>query len=425
MVDGIVKEHGIQLEVDIPASVRANGLVKLPETHNIRRADGNNLITYERFPLVRYAFQDLFAEYTNVQLPDYSKPEEPKKAIKKRSDCHAISLKPNANHDYTAYALKSIRFMEHLVETRLGNLDGKRELILFYYHNFAIQVYDKETAFQMTAVLNQKFTIPLKESEVRCATKSDKIYQLSFQKLADTLALSETEQQLYHSCTNERKLSREKAKQQKAERNQKIIAMYQEAVSVDEIVQSVHCSKRTVLNVLKELSEQKKIERNQKIVVLRQQGLSQQKIADVLHCNRKTVSAVLKDSEVLSVASAKTESQSHASMKKEILKQIFLLWMVVDLYQKLQCPKNAKNAFCQTYQNRIVFGQNDFETCFVPKVQESPAINLLWEVVLIRYVSIRSPADSPDKQIGYVQKMQKSPYYLFYFCCQAVPTVST
>ena len=107
------------------------------------------------------------------------------------------------------------------------------------------------------------------------------------------------------------------------------------------------------------------------------------------------MSAVLKDSEVLSVASAETESQSHASMKKEILKQIFLLWMVVDLYQKLQCPKNAKNAFCQTYLNRIVFVQNDFETCF--EVQESPAINLLWEVVLIRYVSIRSPADSPDK----------------------------
>jgi len=183
-IDSIIKENDIRLEVDIAASIRTNGLVKLPETHNIKRKDGNNLITCERFPLVRYAFQELFEEYTNIQLPDYSKPEEPKKAVSERSSCHALHRKPNTENDYTAYALKGIRFLGQLVETRHGNCDVKRELILFYYHNFAIQVYDKETADTMTSCLNQKFSVPLRESEVRGAVKSDKTYKCSIQNFS-------------------------------------------------------------------------------------------------------------------------------------------------------------------------------------------------------------------------------------------------
>ncbi|MEE5993629.1 MAG: helix-turn-helix domain-containing protein [Oscillospiraceae bacterium] len=375
-IDGIIRENNIHLEVDTTASIRANGLVKLPYTRNVKRKDGDNLITCENFPLTRYSFQELFEEYTNVQLPDYSKPEEPKKAVSERSSCHAPVHHPHIKkNDYTGYTLKVVRFLEKLVEARQGNCNGKRELILFLYHNFVSQIYDKETAKGFTVSLNQKFSAPLKESEIRCAVKSDKTYKCSIQKLFFTLSVTEDEKQLYEACAG-KKVKREKAKQKKEKRNQRIIELHQNGCSPDEIAQTVGCSQRTVMNILKDSLEKERIDRDSRIVELRQKGMNHQQIAEKMNCNRKTVSSVLKKSGIQFDRIKRTIAKTIHEVKKTIRKKLFAIAGLLSLAQnfvkmneKMECPKNA---LCQKNIKKSILSWKTLKILNVQKVQKSP-----------------------------------------------------
>ncbi len=142
IMEEMIKKNHIQLEVDRSASIRVNGLVKLPETRNMNRR-GKNRITYERFPLERYSIQDLLYDYADVDFSYWDlHPDTIMSKKRNITDKPKRVYKVTSNGDYTPYILKRIRFIEKLVSARHGDCEGCREMLLFHYYNSAIQVYD-------------------------------------------------------------------------------------------------------------------------------------------------------------------------------------------------------------------------------------------------------------------------------------------
>lgn len=287
-LDNIIKDYKIRLEVDRAASMRINGFVRLPETWNTKRKDGRKIIA-ERFPLYRMHIYDILEEYTDIPFDRNKKP-----APKRAKACQSVpkrAYRPQNGDNYTPYQMKCMRFIERLVNEHDGNCDGRRELLLFHYYNSAIQVYEKETATEMVKELNQKFSVPLRNTEVSCAVKSPdkKIYRYSVEKFLCVICISEEEKQWYYECTYDRKKDREQARQAKQERNQQIFKLHEEGRNRKEIAETIGCCAKTVSEVLPSVSD-----RDNTIERLYLDGMNAQEIADSISCSKKTVERLIK-----------------------------------------------------------------------------------------------------------------------------------
>lgn len=299
IIEEVIKDNHIKLDVDRSASIRVNGLVKLPGTRNMNRK-GENLITYERFPLERYSIQELLLDYADVDLSYFDLPVGtvmPEKRTFTSTEKPKRIYKAKSNGDYTAYLMKRVRFIEQLVSARHGECEGCRELLLFHYYNSAIQVYDKTNAVNMVKALNQQFTKPLHSAEVGCAIHSPdkKIYHYTVEKFLVELHTTEKERVMYDNCTLDREQEREKARQKKKERNQHIIALHKQGMKQQDIADVVKCCRRTVCTVLKPIIAEEKEERNKKVQELHSQNLKQQDIANASGCCKRTVANLVKE----------------------------------------------------------------------------------------------------------------------------------
>jgi len=201
---------------------------------------------------------------------------------------------------------------------------------------------------------------------------------VQYSELFFTLSVTEDEKQLYEACAG-KKVKREKAKQKKEERNQKIIELHHNGCSPDEIAQTVGCSQRTVMNILKDSLEKERIDRDSRIVELRQKGMNHQQIAEKMNCNRKTVSSVLKKSGIQFDRIKRTIAKTIHEVKKTIRKKLFAIAVLLSLAQnfvktneKMKCPKNAKNALCQKNIKKGILSWKTLEILNVQKVQKSP-----------------------------------------------------
>ena len=184
----------------------------MPETRNSHRRD-KYVITHEHFPLIRYTWQELIEEYTDIEL----------------------------------------------------NSEKKSEKV----------VLTSETAKQMTAELNQKFTKPLSETEVSCAVKSPqkKTYHYSKVRFLADLCINEDEQQLYAEMTEYREEKRKKAREKKIQRNQKIIELKAQDMTQKAIAKQVGCNPDTVGAVLREYNENGRVKRDKQIIKMYQKGM--------------------------------------------------------------------------------------------------------------------------------------------------------
>ena len=126
----------------------------------------------------RYNIRDIQYDY----LPDLT-PKKEKKPGRKRK---IIQL-------FNVYSLNHARLLDitKLVELREYNVTGYRETICFLYRYWMCCFCDdKEEAYRQTKELNETFTSPLQEKELKTATKSaEKAYEARSNKEANEQAI--------------------------------------------------------------------------------------------------------------------------------------------------------------------------------------------------------------------------------------------
>lgn len=128
----------------------------------------------------RYALREIQYEYLPDLTPQTDK--QPKRGRKKK----VVRL-------FNAYSLYHARILDitKLVELRNYDVTGYRETICFLYRYWlCCFCNDTEEAYRQTLELNSTFTYPLKEKELRTATRSaEKAYEAKNNKLANEIAI--------------------------------------------------------------------------------------------------------------------------------------------------------------------------------------------------------------------------------------------
>lgn len=327
IIEKILSDNKIKLSVDKRASVRASGLVKLPETWNHkRRSKGirSKKIHYANFPLYRYTMPELFREYTDIVLPfdedsefrpvdkaDIVMPEK-KQETKKR-------FQKNYN-GFSAYQLKKVAFLEELVNENDGAMTGRREIVLFHYYNAACQVFVREDAAKMVKELNQKFTEPLHSNTVENTIRGiDTHRKVNYKNTGEIevleegaytryntitflndVCISDAEKEMYHHCTQGREKLRQEKRKKKQACHEQIQTLRQRGYTQQEIADTLHIAVSTVSRNLSESEAALKPsvrKRNAEILNLRKQGKTQKEIAEIMHISIPTVRKALQSYE--------------------------------------------------------------------------------------------------------------------------------
>jgi len=339
ILQNIIDENGIKMQVDYTASVRASGLVKLPETWNPKRRSREKArdkkVRYSRFPIVKYSMPELFREFTNIVLPfdeesefrpvekaDIAMPEEqPEKPKRKHIQNY------NGVVNFSAYQLKKVTFLEELVKLTNGAMTGRREIVLFHYYNAACQIFERNIAAQMAKDLNQQFTEPLHQNavnntirgidnhvvtkeDVEKAEDTERKVKICVEKGAYTryntvtflndVCINEEEKQVYYSCTQGRERIRAEKRKEKKTCHEQIHKLYSSGMTQQEVADTLHIAVSTVnRNLVKaNVSRPQKPEnkqRNQEILKLKQKGMTQKQIAETLHISIPTVRKALQE----------------------------------------------------------------------------------------------------------------------------------
>ena len=347
-IQNIIDENKIRLTVDRNASIRADGLVKLPETCNPKRKSREKAkdkkVRYNRFPLVKYSLPELFREYTNIILPfdedSEFRPVEKAAAVvpekKYEEKPKKIIQKYNGVVNFSAYQLKKVTFLEELVKFNNGEMTGRREIVLFHYYNAACQIFEKSIAVKMVNDLNQQFTEPLHQNAVNSTIrgidnhvviKEDKKTkkEICIEKGAYTryntvtflkdVCISEEEKQLYQGCTQSRERIRAEKRKEKQTCHEQIAELYSHGMTQQEIADTLHVAVSTVSRNLAKAKtsrplKQENKQRNQEILKLKKKGLTQKQIAESLHISVPTVRKVLQK-----YTSGQTEKRNEQILK--------------------------------------------------------------------------------------------------------------
>lgn len=307
-IKNLLKKHDCKLQVD-DSSQSACSLCRLPFTFN---SQSKTKAQYTHATDQRQQFYDFLIDYPIIV-------EQTGKEDKK--------YQSNANGDYTRLYFKRMRFVEQIIDGCNGNCDGRRELLIFCYMNYAYFAVGKDAATENAKKLNSKFAEPLSASELRSqlnsiASKLNKMgnpYALSKVKFFEKVQAT-TEERLAYDSISARETQRQQARQAKADRNEQIMLLHKQGCTSQEIAEKVGCSKRTVETLTQADKQQKKAERNQQIEKLHNEGYTQAEIAEKVGCCKRTVSEVL--SKIKETVADQSEAASESMEDKTICVRI-------------------------------------------------------------------------------------------------------
>lgn len=230
-------------------------VLRVPGTINSK--SNTEVRVLEEYPF-EYELRDIQREY----LPELS----PKEISKKRK-----GRKPKLISLYTTHSLHYARTKDiiKLCELRQWDLRGHREDILFLYRMFSLCfTQDKEKALQDALELNSQFIYPLRENEVKRATRSaeKKEYKYKNSTLIEKLDITqEEEQHLKTIISNRERNNRKKEANKELRRNEKGL------------------TKR----------EQQKQDTTNKVLALKEKGLNNTQIAEKLGISTRYVRKIL------------------------------------------------------------------------------------------------------------------------------------
>ena len=258
----------LELTLDRSASMNPVGYFRLPGTYNTAAK------RYGSFEILRTE------RYNTHELAEYISPlpreERPSRASQSRSvavpmqECDIIVLHNNystgANRVMQLIKLRNLRDNEVGAETR-NNL-------CFSVYNALRMSYDHDEAMERLRAYNEGFKQPMTERELEqtiCAAKRKGGYKYKNESLIELLDITEEEQDIIgmhpfhgtykpwsHAKPNATRDAVRKARRD--DRDDKIIALYQEGVSQAETARRLGISRNTVARVLKDWIAQRDLE---------------------------------------------------------------------------------------------------------------------------------------------------------------------
>ena len=236
------------LKIDVPASRNVVGYFRLPFTLNTKSstfaiADMLNPDSYD----LCYLF-DEYCEKDSISDND-----------KQVSSIHHNEQQVT---EYTSLLMKRKQFLEDYCGSRNFSVVGSRDLVLFLYCVCIYQLIDTSHVMTSLKFLNNKFSEPLPQCQLDSIfTYVDKKKVLRFKQetfLSFLPQLTDAERKSYIS-SNKHNYSRDiKRKLSKEQRNEKIVSLFKDNVTIYQISKEVDCSLMTVKNVLKSLNLRRK-----------------------------------------------------------------------------------------------------------------------------------------------------------------------
>lgn len=225
----------------------------------------NDISRVVRIPGTKNSKSDTVASivYTNDEYYSFSDFFKKKTTTNKNASVKKSSVKSS----YGTKELQQARIyeLEKLVELRNGNCEGYRNYMALLYYNAAVQIYEKDEAKKMLSDFCKKFnpgTSPFTKSQINAIIRSvdsnktadhSGYYIFTKQWIIEHLAITEDEANAigFSTYVSKRERTKQKNRQNKQERNAKIIAMHNSGVFHSDIAKTLGISLRTVQTVIK------------------------------------------------------------------------------------------------------------------------------------------------------------------------------
>jgi len=253
VLSNVIKDNNIDLSIDLGASNDLSRLVRLPYTYN--QATGTQAIL-EKGSDYRYNKEELEEYFTPI-----STKKEKKKKEKKSENSGKVYPKSESTAEYSRLNSKRMLFIERIVSACNGAVTGRRDNITWLYYNYCCAVLgDRQEALEKVIWLNSTFTEPQTEEEIKAQIKSvDKVgyYKLKNIDFLEKINATLEERMLYTSMS-ETALSRDKARAEKTERDLKILELYKNGLTYQQIADEIGTSLATVKRKLKNSTENDK-----------------------------------------------------------------------------------------------------------------------------------------------------------------------
>ncbi|MGN0469251.1 MAG: hypothetical protein ACI4GY_11055 [Acutalibacteraceae bacterium] len=235
------EKDGLEIDYNVNDISR---VVRIPGTKNSKSGTVASIVhTNDEY----YSFSDFFT--------------------KKASTDKKVPCKSSVKISCSNKELQQIRIneLEKLMEIRNGNCEGYRNYMALLYYNAAVQIYEKETAKNMLFDFCKKFNpgaTPFTKSQIKAiirsvdSNKSDGYtgyYIFTKQWIIEHLAITEDEANAigFSTYVNKRERTKQKNRQNKQERNTKIIEMHNSGAVHSDIAKTLGVSLRTVQTVIK------------------------------------------------------------------------------------------------------------------------------------------------------------------------------
>ena len=223
---------------------------RIPGTFNVKAGRYARLVNAEE---VYYHLPELDAYKPEAPNRPATPPAEPRKRF-------GVRIR------FDRLMLSRLSKIAELQEHRGFACEGHREMMAFVYYNSAVQVYERDEAWERLLMFNARFLDPLPESELRgiesAVTSVVNVrgergyYVLKAASVARFLGLTEKEAEETGFFASKRVIERIEAKRRTAERrsarNERIIALRKEGMGRREIAAELGISLSTVHGVLKD-----------------------------------------------------------------------------------------------------------------------------------------------------------------------------
>ena len=308
IVDDAIQAIGSPLSIDRVATKNPSGLVRIPHTVNRKRYNPQTKTNY-------YTTFDCRTDrrYSIDELLDYipTKKSEPAKEPAKFKKINATD-----NPFEYGICMKRIMFIRQIVQDRVGDCEGRRELLAWAYYNALIQVMDTADADKELNTFNENFYEPLSDSEITAiitefrkkrehigepipsmhnGMRETGYYIMTSETFLEKISATNDEIAMF-SKLGAKERERQKKRDAKELRNARIREMRRNGATLKAIAHEVGCSERTVRTVLQQEDSKKQTKetRNRAIIELHNNGKSVREIATLVGCSPSTVQTIIK-----------------------------------------------------------------------------------------------------------------------------------
>ncbi len=244
--DIMMKIDEAELSIDRAASLKLNGLFRLPYTYNTKsKTWSEGELIHEDLPNVNELKNKLHS--LGYESPYFGEIKKRKKAKKEY-----VYQKDLKTKDYLPCLIHRKRFLEHLIDSRELRKDTSRDVLLFAMYSTVLMMYEKEDARQYCYDLNDSFIDPLKFTEMLAifSEVDKKRHRFTVNKLFDFVGATEEEKNWFYKSTKKEKDKQDK-KDRKKDRNQMVLALHSQGVNITEICRQTGIKSRTtVYNII-------------------------------------------------------------------------------------------------------------------------------------------------------------------------------